>query len=152
MGLPEGRLRVNIHRYSIGQGRWKFGHPSIWGNSHYALVRAYAPGTIKVRVGQRGRGGSDTRLGRQRRQLGCAAYALSDSESRHRLLNGLPYEIKEFQILASLRGTTQSPSTKRKREEKGGNSACGHTDLARATVKSAMPLISWLFRFKALVS
>jgi Peptidase family M23 len=114
------------------------------GEQHYAMYAHMQPGTIQVRVGQR------VRLGQLLGLVGNSGnsvaphlhFQMSDKPSSL-ASNGLPYEIKDFQI------TGRSPGTKDfdEAEEKGTPLAVTPVTPAQQ-VKGAMPLDQLIISFR----
>jgi hypothetical protein len=101
------------------------------GELHYATYAHMQPGTIQVRVGQRVRQGQ---------LLGLVGNSGNSSFAS----NGLPYEIKDFQI------TGESPGTKAFDEAEENGTPLVVTPIAPAQqVKSALPLDQLIISFKA---
>jgi hypothetical protein len=115
------------------------------GEQHYAMYAHMQPGTIQVRVGQR------VSLGQLLGLVGNSGnsvaphlhFQMSDKPSSL-ASNGLPYEIKDFQI------TGRSPGTKAfdEAEEKGTPLAITPVTPAQQ-VKGAMPLDQLIISFRA---
>jgi hypothetical protein len=115
------------------------------GEQHYAMYAHMQPGTIQVRVGQRvGAGQLIGLVGNSGNSVAPHLHFQMSDRLSSLASNGLPYEIKEFQI------TGKSPGTKAfdEAEEKGTPLAVSPISPAQQ-VKSAMPLDQLVISFKA---
>jgi murein DD-endopeptidase MepM/ murein hydrolase activator NlpD len=115
------------------------------GEQHYAMYAHMQPGRIQVRVGQRvGAGQLIGLVGNSGNSVAPHLHFQMSDRPSSLASNGLPYEIKEFQI------TGKSPGTKAfdEAEEKGTPLAVSPISPAQQ-VKSAMPLDQLVISFKA---
>jgi len=115
------------------------------GEQHYAMYAHMQPGTIQVRVGQRvGAGQLSGLVGNSGNSFAPHLHFQVNDKASALASNGLPYEIKDFQI------TGKSPGTKAfdDAEEKGTPLAVTPISPAQL-VKGAMPLDQLVISFKA---
>jgi hypothetical protein len=115
------------------------------GERHYAMYAHLQPGTIQVRVGQRVAMGQLLGLvGNSGNSVAPHLHFQVNDKPSSLASNGLPYEIKDFQI------TGKSPGTKAfdEAEEKGTPLAVTPISPAQQ-VKGAMPLDQLIISFKA---
>jgi hypothetical protein len=115
------------------------------GELHYAIYAHMQPGTIQVRVGQRVRQGQLLGLvGNSGNSVAPHLHFQVNDRPSSFASNGLPYEIKDFQI------TGESPGTKDfdEAEEKGTPLAVTPISPAQQ-VKGALPLDQLIISFKA---
>ena len=113
------------------------------GEQHYAMFAHMQPGTIRVRVGQRVAAGQMIGLvGNSGNSVAPHLHFQVNDKPSSLASNGLPYEIKEFQV------TGKSPGTKAfdEAEEKGTPLAVTPISPAQQ-VKSAMPLDQLIISF-----
>jgi hypothetical protein len=143
-GLPEqtpGKYPTNI---SLEEAD---GHSVILdlGELHYATYAHMQPGTIQVRVGQRVRQGQLLGLvGNSGNSIAPHLHFQVNDRPSSFASNGLPYEIKDFQI------TGESPGTKAFDEAEENGTPLVVTPIAPAQqVKSALPLDQLIISFKA---
>ncbi len=114
------------------------------GEQHYAMYAHMQPGTIQVRVGQRvGAGQLLGLVGNSGNSVAPHLHFQMSDRPSPLASNGLPYEIKDFQI------TGRSPGTKAfdEAEEKGTPLAVTPISPAQQ-VKGAMPLDQLMISFK----
>ena len=114
------------------------------GEQHYAMYAHMQPGTIQVRVGQRVAAGQLLGLvGNSGNSVAPHLHFQMSDKPSSLASNGLPYEIKDFQI------TGRSPGTKAfdEAEEKGTPLAVMPVSPAQQ-VKGAMPLDQLVISFK----
>ena len=114
------------------------------GEQHYATYAHMQPGTIQVRVGQRVAAGQLLGLvGNSGNSVAPHLHFQMSDKPSSLASNGLPYEIKDFQI------TGRSPGTKAfdEAEEKGTPLAVMPVSPAQQ-VKGAMPLDQLVISFK----
>jgi murein DD-endopeptidase MepM/ murein hydrolase activator NlpD len=114
------------------------------GEQHYAMYAHMQPGTIQVRVGQRvGAGQLLGLVGNSGNSVAPHLHFQVNDKASSLASNGLPYEIKDFQI------TGRSPGTKAfdEAEEKGTPLAVTPISPAQQ-VKGAMPLDQLIVSFK----
>jgi hypothetical protein len=114
------------------------------GEQHYATYAHMQPGTIRVRVGQRVAAGQLIGLvGNSGNSVAPHLHFQVNDKASSLASNGLPYEIKEFQV------TGKSPGTKAfdEAEEKGTPLAVTPISLAQQ-VKGAMPLDQLIISFR----
>ena len=114
------------------------------GEQHYAMYAHMQPGTIQVRVGQRvGAGQLLGLVGNSGNSVAPHLHFQMSDRPSPLASNGLPYEIKDFQI------TGRSPGTKAfdEAEEKGTPLAVTPISPAQQ-VKGAMPLDQLVISFK----
>jgi hypothetical protein len=114
------------------------------GEQHYAMYAHMQPGTIRVRVGQRVAAGQLIGLvGNSGNSVAPHLHFQVNNKASSLASNGLPYEIKEFQV------TGKSPGTKSfdEAEEKGTPLAVTPISPAQL-VKGAMPLDQLIISFK----
>jgi hypothetical protein len=115
------------------------------GEQHYATYAHMQPGTIQVRVGQRvGAGQLIGLVGNSGNSVAPHLHFQVNDRPSPLVSNGLPYEIKDFQI------TGKSPGTKAfdEAEEKGTPLAVTPI-LPAQQVKGALPLDQLILSFKA---
>jgi hypothetical protein len=115
------------------------------GELHYATYAHMQPGTIQVRVGQRVRQGQLLGLvGNSGNSIAPHLHFQVNDRPSSFASNGLPYEIKDFQI------TGESPGTKAFDEAEENGTPLVVTPIAPAQqVKSALPLDQLIISFKA---
>jgi len=114
------------------------------GEQHYAMYAHMQPGTIQVRVGQRVAAGQLLGLvGNSGNSVAPHLHFQMSDKPSSLASNGLPYEIRDFQI------TGRSPGTKAfdEAEEKGTPLAVTPVSPAQQ-VKGAMPLDQLVISFK----
>jgi hypothetical protein len=114
------------------------------GEQHYALYAHMQPGTIQVRVGERVAAGQLIGLvGNSGNSVAPHLHFQMNDKPSSLGSNGLPYEIKDFQV------TGKSPGTKAfdEAEEKGTPLAVTPISPAQQ-VKDAMPLDQLIISFK----
>jgi hypothetical protein len=114
------------------------------GEQHYAVYAHMQPGTIRVRVGQRVVAGQLIGLvGNSGNSVAPHLHFQVNDQPSSLASNGLPYEIKEFQV------TGKSPGTKAfdEAEEKGTPLAVTPISPSQQA-KSAMPLDQLIISFK----
>jgi hypothetical protein len=115
------------------------------GEQHYAMYAHMQPGTIQVRVGQRVAAGQLLGLvGNSGNSVAPHLHFQVNDKPSSFASNGLPYEIKDFQI------TGKSPGTKAfdEAEEKGTPLAVTPVTPAQQ-VKGALPLDQLIISFRA---
>ena len=115
------------------------------GEQHYAVYAHMQPGTIQVRAGQRvGAGQLLGLVGNSGNSVAPHLHFQMSDRPSSLASNGLPYEIKEFQITGKSAGTKAFDEA----EEKGTPLAVTPISPARQ-VKGAMPLDQLVISFKA---
>jgi hypothetical protein len=115
------------------------------GEQHYAMYGHMQPGTIQVRVGQRvGAGQLLGLVGNSGNSVAPHLHFQVNDKASPLASNGLPYEIKDFQI------TGKSPGTKAfdEAEEKGTPLAVAPV-MPPQQVKGALPLDQLIISFRA---
>jgi len=114
------------------------------GEQHYAMYAHMQPGTIRVRVGQRVAAGQLIGLvGNSGNSVAPHLHFQVNDKPSSFASNGLPYEIKEFQVTGKCPGTKAFDEA----EEKGTPLAVTAISPAQQ-VKGAMPLDQLIISFK----
>jgi hypothetical protein len=114
------------------------------GEQHYAMYAHMQPGTIRVRVGQRVAAGQLIGLvGNSGNSVAPHLHFQVNDKPSSFASNGLPYEIKEFQVTGKSQGTKAFDEA----EEKGTPLAVTTISPAQQ-VKGAMPLDQLIISFK----